>query len=294
MGYYCFKDKKPDKRNIAEMFALLETRGRDASGFAFIRDGCLIVQKAPIRSSVMIHSKEWQELELPNIFIAHTRMKTQGTERNNANNHPLFSKTGICIVHNGMIHNDKEIFGKNRRDAEVDSEAILAVLSSKGKGDKLKLVFEKLEGSFAFAMINTNDPKRLTLVKKDNPLELYLDTEAEILYFCSERGIMKESLGIDSVSKLGFNIGELNFHHFTMENNYVLVINGDGVESYKRYMPKREWRPRTLYEVFDEEDDPVMVECPYCMSQTVFFMEKLYNRCSECGMELTEDALYEM
>jgi len=294
MGYYCFSEKKPDKQKIADMFGLLETRGRDASGFAFIRDGGLIVQKAPIRSTTMIHSKEWKELDLPQIFIAHTRMKTQGTEKNNANNHPLFSKTGICIVHNGMIHNDKEIFGKNRRDAEVDSEAILAVLSSKCKGDKIKHVFEKLEGSFAFAMINKNDPGRLVLVKKDNPLELYLDTESEILYFCSERDIMRESLGIVSKTKLGFNIGEISYHHFTMENNYSLVLNKDGVESYRKYMPKRVWRPRTLHEVFDEEDDPILVQCPYCLSETTYFMEKLYNRCGQCGMEITEDLLYEM
>ena len=34
--------------------------------------------------------------------ILHTRMKTQGSEKNNANNHPLFSKNGIAIVHNGI------------------------------------------------------------------------------------------------------------------------------------------------------------------------------------------------
>ncbi len=33
-----------------------------------------------------------------------------------------FSKHGIAIVHNGMIYNDKEIFGKKQRDGEVDSE----------------------------------------------------------------------------------------------------------------------------------------------------------------------------
>ncbi|MCE1187624.1 MAG: hypothetical protein LWX56_00665 [Ignavibacteria bacterium] len=288
MGFYCFGEKKPDKPKIATMFELLESRGRDASGFAFIREGNLIVQKAPIRSSIMTHSKEWQDLELPAIFIAHTRMKTQGTEQNNKNNHPLFNKQGLCLVHNGMIHNDKEIFGKQNRDGEVDSEAILAVLSSKCKGDKIKQVFEKLEGSFAFALIDKNNPDRLVLVKKDNPLELYYDEADDILFFCSEADIMREALGIHKNSKRGFNTGEGMFHHYSMENNYALIINKDGVESYKRYSPRKDFYGyRDFY-----RGDELMVECPFCMEMTVYHDGKLYNRCSNCGQPLNEEDLY--
>ena len=45
----------------------------------------------------MIKTKEWKEIVLPKIMILHTRMKTQGAEKNNANNHPLFSKSGVAI-----------------------------------------------------------------------------------------------------------------------------------------------------------------------------------------------------
>lgn len=291
MGYYCFGDKRPDKQNITTMFALLESRGRDASGFAFLRDDNLIVHKAPIRSSVMVDTKQWQELELEPVlaFIAHTRAKTQGTEKNNKNNHPLFTKEGLCIVHNGMIHNDAEIFGKQRRDAEVDSEAILSVLSAKGKGDKIKKVFEKLEGSFAFACIDKSNPDTLILVKKDNPIELYFDEENDILYFASETDIMRDSLGIRKNSKRGFNTGEGNFHHYSMENNYCLILNKDGVESYKRYTPKRDsWR----YERDFYRGDELMIECPFCMSMTIYHEGKIFNRCEHCGQPLNEEDLY--
>lgn len=288
MGYYCFGGTQPDKQKIATMFELLESRGRDASGFAFLRDGNLIVQKAPIRSSIMTHSKEWQELDLPPVFIAHTRMKTQGSERNNKNNHPLYNKEGLCIVHNGMIHNDKEIFGKQKRDGEVDSEAILAVLSSKGKGDKIKQVFEKLEGSFAFALIDKSNPDRLVLVKKDNPLELYYDEDDDILFFCSEANIIRESLGIHKNSKRGFKTGEGTFHHYSMENNYALILNREGVESYKRYNPRKDFFGyRDFY-----RGDELMVECPFCMEMTIYHDGKLYNRCSNCGQPLNEEDLY--
>jgi glucosamine 6-phosphate synthetase-like amidotransferase/phosphosugar isomerase protein len=288
MGYYCFGDKKPDKQSLTTMFELLESRGFDASGFAFIRDDNLIVHKEAIRSSILVQSQEWNELALPQIFIAHTRMKTQGTEQNNNNNHPLFTKGGLCIVHNGMINNDEEIFTRQKRDGECDSEAILAVLSSRSKGDKIKQVFDKLEGSFAFALIDRNDPDKLVLVKKDNPLELYYDERGDILYFCSEGNIMKQSLGIINESRRGFNLGERNYHHYTMENNHALTINKDGVESYKRYAPKREERSYPRY----YRNDAIMIECPFCLGTTVYHDGKIFNRCEHCGQPLSEDDLY--
>lgn len=288
MGYYAFSGKLPDKTKITEMFSLLECRGRDACGTAFIRDDDLVVQKDAVRSSLYVQSAQWNEVSLPQIFIAHTRMKTQGSEKNNANNHPLFNKQGLCIVHNGMIHNDAEIFSKNHRDAEVDSEAILAVLSSKSKGDKIKQVFDKLDGSFAFALIDKQNPERLVLVKKDNPLELYYDEKDDILYFCSEADIMRESLGIRKSSKRGFTLGEGQFHHYSMENNYTLIISREGVESYKRHNPRKDYfSSRDIY-----LNDDLMIECPFCMQITAYSSGKLFNRCSFCGQPLNEEDLY--
>ena len=119
-------------------------------------------------------------------MILHTRMKTQGTEKNNNNNHPLFSKIGIAIVHNGIIYNDKEIFGRKQRDGEVDSECILHILSMKYKGDKIKRLFDRIEGSFAVAAIDKSQPEKLFLIKRDNPIDLYYNSDEDILYFCSE------------------------------------------------------------------------------------------------------------
>lgn len=294
MGYYALSKTIPDKDKITMMFSLLESRGRDASGYAFIRDNNLFVNKAPIKSSEMIKTKEWKDLVLPKIFIAHTRMKTQGSERDPRNNHPLFSKSGLAIVHNGVIYNDKEIFAKKPRCGQVDSEAILAILSANKKGDKIKRLFDLIEGSFAVAVIDKNNPDLLTLIKHDNPVELYLDTKDDILYFCSEREIMQESLGITAVTKYGFNLGEKNFHHYTIENNYVLTINSDGVDTYKKYVPKSyPWYTRdnlTTKRINNKTGD--FVECPWCLNLTRYYGETTINYCENCGNPLEMEDLF--
>jgi glucosamine 6-phosphate synthetase-like amidotransferase/phosphosugar isomerase protein len=292
MGFACFGNVRPNKDNITEMFSLLETRGRDASGFAFIQDGQLVVNKAPIKSSLFVKTEDWQKLELPKIMILHTRAATQGSNKIDANNHPLFSKQGVAIVHNGIIYNDKDIFSKtHRRDGEVDSEAILHVLSSKYKGDKIKRVFDKLDGSFAFASINKEDPEKLILVKKDNPIDLYFDIENDILYFCSERRIMQEALKLKSQTLRGFNLGEGNYHFYEMKNNHGLIFNSEGVESYERYHPRKFNYIDTDYR-FSTRDDEMLIECPYCLSSTTYIMGKLFNRCESCGMAINEEGLY--
>ncbi len=289
-GYYSFGNTLPDKEQITTMFSLLESRGRDASGYAYVNNEELKVNKAPIRSSEMVMTTEWKKLTLPRTMILHARAKTQGSEKNNANNHPLYNKQGLCIVHNGIIYNDREIFGKDQiRHGEVDSEAILAVLSSKGKGDKIKRVFERLEGSFSFAAIDKVNPEQLVLIKKDNPLDLYYNVKDDILYFCSERDIMREALGISSNSKRGFNTGEGDYHYYEMENNYALILNSEGVELYKKYSPRKDsWLNRN-YNLYINKDDELLIECPWCNEMTLFYPGKLINRCRECGMKINEE-----
>jgi len=289
MGYYAFGNKLPNKNKIENMFVLLETRGKDASGFAFLNSrNELEVVKSDVPASELLKKDSWKQLNLPKIMIFHTRLKTQGEPSNNMNNHPLFTKKGLAIVHNGMIYNDKEIFGtKEKRDAEVDSEAILLQLSSKSN-DPIKHVFETLDGGFAVASINKANPTTLTLFRKDNPIELYYNSEDDILYFCSERRIMQDALKIKKYSKRGFRIGEKEYNSYALENNHALILKPEGVHSYKQYYPKRFY---TSWAVNDL-DDILDIECPYCLSLTRFDFSSPINRCSTCGEVIPEDMLY--
>lgn len=290
MGYYSFDKKRPVKKDLEFMFELLEMRGSDASGFAFIENGELYVDKAPLKASELIKHKRWMDLELPKIMIFHTRLKTKGDAKNNMNNHPLFNKEGLCIVHNGMIFNDDEIFGKKRRrDGEVDSEAILEALSYSGKEDPIEHTFKTLDGSYAVGAISKKEPEKLILLKKDNPLDLYYNYKDDILYFCSEQEIMKEALNIRTVRKRGFDIGEGGYSFNTMKNNTALVVNQDGVESYTEYKPKT--ISRHNYDFFQRRSYETEVECPFCGEAVPYNYSKLYNQCICCGYDLDEEGI---
>ncbi|MCB9211084.1 MAG: hypothetical protein H6609_17090 [Ignavibacteriales bacterium] len=301
MGYYSFGSIMPDKKKLEKMFTLLETRGKDASGFAFIDPATqkLKVTKAPVPSTNLIKYPHWTTLELPKIMIFHTRMKTQGEPSNNMNNHPLFTKDGLAIVHNGQIFNDKEIFTRKvKRDAQVDSEAILAILSKNRKEkDRIKQLFDSLDGAFAVASIDEHEPNKLTLIKKDNPIELYYNSKDDILYFCSELRIMKEALGVDPTYQRGFSIGENNYHSYEMEDNHALIINVNGVESYKQYHPRFDFGYGFGYGNINNRfsqsyDDSILMECPYCYGATRYDWIKLDNRCEHCGQYITEEDIY--
>ncbi|MCB0732759.1 MAG: hypothetical protein KDC88_17180 [Ignavibacteriae bacterium] len=294
MGYYSFGNTLPDKNKLEKMFTLLETRGRDASGFAFIDPitNKLKVTKAPIPSSKLVHTPEWISLSLPKILIAHTRMKTQGDPKNNMNNHPIFNKDGMAIVHNGMIHNDNEIFSKKiKRDAEVDSEAILAILSQKHK-DAIQKLFDKIHGIFAVAVIDQSDPGKLLLIKKDNPIDIYYNSKDDILYFASEREIMQRALNLRSTYKRGFGIGEEDYHFYEMSNNHALTINKNGIESYKKYTPRNSYGFGYGCGINNYLDDAILMECPYCFGSTYYNWTKLNNKCQHCGQFINEEDIY--
>ncbi len=122
-------------------------------------------------------------------------------------------------------------------------------------------------------------------------MQLYYNSVDDILYFCSERGIMQEALGIKSAYKRGFSLGESNYHYYEMEDNHSLIINKQGIESYKNYQPRYSWGYTSfINEPFD--DDLMMIECPYCLGMTDYNWNEPENRCQNCRQIIIEEDMY--
>ena len=116
-----------------------------------------------------------------NIGIGHTRWATHG-KKIELNAHPHFDNSGkICIAHNGIIDNFKEIkLYLSEKQIEVktetDSELIAQLIGMYYKegnsfSDSVKFTLEKhLVGTFALVIMNLDFPNKLICARSGSPL----------------------------------------------------------------------------------------------------------------------------
>lgn len=162
-------DSKVNARALAHaLLTSIESRGSHASGFAYsTEEGKTGFYKEDRPGSQLVLGT------LPrraNTVILHTRFATQGSPKDNRNNHPVISPDGqIALVHNGVISNDDRLrsrLGLTKAHGEVDSLVIPALLQESGPdglGD--------LAGYAAIAWIDSNNPDMLEIARlKTSPV----------------------------------------------------------------------------------------------------------------------------
>ena len=135
----------PEERAEFLWRALLNTqsRGKDATGVAWhTEDRAPVVFKAGEAADKFVNSPTFDmiEKELPMTFIGHCRASTQGSEKENVNNHPVVSKqTGLILVHNGVVRDEawrqtdpdgSHPFRFAAPDGEVDTEIIMRLIET--------------------------------------------------------------------------------------------------------------------------------------------------------------------
>ena len=152
-----------------------EVRGTDATGIAYHFGGRLRIFKRPLPAHKL-------RLHMPsgvNMIMGHTRMTTQGDAVRNQNNHPfagsIAGKT-FALAHNGILWNDKLLRQTERlpqTSVETDSYVAVQLIEQKNALDfqSLKEVAEKVEGSFVFTILDSEDS--IWFVKGENPLCLF-------------------------------------------------------------------------------------------------------------------------
>lgn len=191
-------------------------RGTDATGFSFnISKNHYHIFKSNQDALKFTASPAYARAfkkHNPTIVIAHNRLQTQGKAKNNKNNHPIEAiKTGLQLVHNGTINNDDSVFEdfKLKRNAEVDSEAIIALLNyyklRKFKTTKaIQLASRQLRGSMTIALLNASEPKTLYLVASDNPLWFAYHRPTGTIFFASTEEMLEKGLSNYDTYHKGF------------------------------------------------------------------------------------------
>ena len=221
------------KTIIKRLFLENMSRGRDASGMAYVTGHDIAVVKTNAPANEFISMKEYAEAESKYLnfendkinnnntlisILGHCRWKTKGTEKNNDNNHPIVHKN-IVGVHNGVIVNDDELFAlfseKIERRAEVDSEIIFALIDSFAEiGTPVHSAVVRtsalLNGSYSCAMVHKRHPHIVWLFRNGNPCMVTHYKKAGVIIWSSSDSYITNAVGesFGEETKIPLNYGD--------------------------------------------------------------------------------------
>ena len=157
----------------------LEYRGYDSAGFAVANDGRVDVVKREGQVDALV-AEMGERSWAGKTAIGHTRWSTHGPPTD-ANAHPHTDCTGdIAVVHNGIIENYAELREQlvdagHTFESETDTEVIPHLIEAELTDGDIEAAFravtERLNGSFALAMVHT-DSERLYATRQGSPLVL--------------------------------------------------------------------------------------------------------------------------
>ena len=173
MGYIGKGDAVPV---IIDGLSKLEYRGYDSAGIAVYNDGSLKVTKKKGRLAEM--AAALGDVQPAGLAIGHTRWATHGVP-SDANSHPHCDCRGrIAVVHNGIIEN----YAMLRKDlmleghdfvSETDTEVLSHLVEKYYQGsleEAVRRALQDLQGSYAIAVVCSDQPDRIIAAKKDSPL----------------------------------------------------------------------------------------------------------------------------
>ena len=166
---------------LLEGLRRLEYRGYDSAGFAVIdRNGTLASHKCLGRVAALEEAQDAQPIK-GGTGIAHTRWATHG-EPSVANAHPHIVAERVAVVHNGIIENHEvlrsELTASGRTFAsETDTEVVAHLIEqSLGSGHQLlaavQSVLPRLEGAYALAIVDQQEPDQVVVARHGSPLVL--------------------------------------------------------------------------------------------------------------------------
>lgn len=258
----------------------LEYRGYDSSGIAVIEDGQSRVFKSKGKLS-KLKTKINKHSPKGTLGIGHTRWATHG-DASQKNAHPHISG-GTSVVHNGIVENYLELKNELKKKgykfySDTDTEVIAHLIEDMSKSgldfeDAARATFNKIEGSFAIAVISDKEPDKVIATRRFSPLivakgdnENYLASDVPaILPFCNDV-IYLEDGDVAILEKDSIRITDLDGNKVKRK---VQSINWDPVSAekcgYRHYMLKEIFeQPRAILDTmrgrFSEETGEIFFE----------------------------------
>lgn len=243
---------------LVEGLRRLEYRGYDSAGLAIIENSQLEIRKEQgkvVNLEKSLTASPTQGL----IGIAHTRWATHG-KPTTQNAHPHHSGT-IAVVHNGIIENhdflrtELEANGYTFK-SETDTEVIAHLINQFVKaGDKtldaVKNAVVRLEGAYAIAVINADDPGRIIVTREGSPLVIGVGVDEN--FIASDQLALRQVTDRFIYLKEG-DIAEITKDHVTIFNSGFQVVERqqEKIEGNEQIATKGNYRHYMLKEIYEQ------------------------------------------
>jgi hypothetical protein len=227
---------------------ILEKRGTDASGVTYgsWNSNAGYIKNCVKGSQLFEHesSKPYlTEIEKAQIVLMHCRAETQGSKMKAENNHPVFQKEGkYILVHNGQIRNDDDLFHetcdlKLKREAEVDTEALVALLGTEEDPLRALETLRFAVGTYAVAAMPRRKIDHVLISRRSSPIVLSYDKGTDTLYFGSTTESLSPYYDLCShASERGFTQSSLTWP-WEIDDNEGLIITKKGLSIKTKYTP---------------------------------------------------------
>lgn len=278
LGY--IGDQKRTVDVLLQGLSRLEYRGYDSSGIALIQNGKSKVYKSKGKLS-KLKTKIKKHSPKGSLGIGHTRWATHG-EASLKNAHPHISG-GTSVVHNGIVENyvtlKNELEKKGYKFySDTDTEVIAHLIEDAlGSGlefeDAARQAFNKLDGSYAIAVISDTDPDRVIATRRFSPLiiaqgehENYLASDVPAILPFSKQVIYLEDGDVAVLEKDSITITDLDGNKINRE---IKTINWDPLSvekcGYRHFMIKEIYeQPQAILDTmrgrFSEETGEVFLD----------------------------------
>ena len=233
-GFLDYGRKIPHKvlaRLVQALAKAAEERGTDAAGISYIKNGKVTIYKRPKAA----HKLRFRIPYGTRAVMGHTRFTTQGSEKQNYNNHPFYGQAdkAFALAHNGVLYNDTALRkAKSLPDTHIETDSYIAVQLVEKQGalnfTTLRHMAEDVHGSFVFTILG--DDNTLYISKGDNPLCLLHFKKIGLYVYTSTRQIMA------NVIKGSF-LENYHFEVIVAEEGEIIRIDKHGVLTKDCYVP---------------------------------------------------------
>ena len=248
---------KNNKSYIEKLSNFANVRGQDSSGILIYNHQYKVI-KADYSIKKLLKKVNFNKNQL---CLGIGRLITN----DNSQNQP-FLKKGICVFHNGIVVNDKQIFDREKvyPTSSLDTEVFYAMASKVDREKDLENLHNRMiancEGTFSVAIAFPNIGKLLLC---SNHGSLYYGKINDLYIFSSEKFHLI-SIGCNNIQNLNNNYKVFNIPK--------VVLKEISVKNYK--VNRTALVPNNNFKLEEEvllmKDKPKVVRCSKCLLPHTF------------------------